>query len=275
VQGQLEHPSIVPVYDLGVDETGNDYFTMRRIAGRTLSKVLAGLARRDDEMVVAFPRNTLLSVFRQICLAAAYAHSKGVIHRDLKPANVMIGDFGEVYILDWGLARILGEPADDDEDQILGTPGYMAPVQIDNAASVDARADVYSLGTMLFELLSLEPLHPRAMEAAIASTTTEPSGRPAQRAPSRDIPPELDDLCAQATAGDPAKRVPSARALADASAEPVALSDHRVGVRIGAIWPGYFFAGDRDLDGRIVAPVVGHPLNDNPTTVCAGTCTSR
>jgi serine/threonine-protein kinase len=230
IQGQLEHPSIVPVYDLGIDEAGHDYFTMRRIAGRTLAKVLAGLARRDDEVVAAFPRNTLLSVFRQICLAAAYAHSKGVVHRDLKPANVMIGDFGEVYILDWGLARILGEPADDEADQILGTPGYMAPEQINDATSVDTRADVYSLGTILFELLSLEPLHPRALEAAIASTTSEPSGRPGERAPNRDIPPELDDLCARATAGNPAERLPSARALADAVER--------------------YLEGDRDLERR-------------------------
>ncbi|HTL34902.1 MAG TPA: serine/threonine-protein kinase, partial [Kofleriaceae bacterium] len=120
IQGQLEHPSIVPVYDLGIDEAGNDYFTMRRIAGRTLAKVLTSLARGEAEAVVAFPRNALLTVFRQICLAVAYAHSKGVVHRDLKPANVMIGDFGEVYVLDWGLARVLDEPAEDDADQVLG-----------------------------------------------------------------------------------------------------------------------------------------------------------
>src|SRR5688572_23017130 len=83
IQGQLEHPSIVPVYDLGVDESGNDYFTMKRIAGRTLASVLRALASGDETTVRAFPRNALLAVFRQVCLAIAYAHSRGVIHRDL------------------------------------------------------------------------------------------------------------------------------------------------------------------------------------------------
>ena len=216
IQGQLEHPSIVPVYDLGIDDTGNEYFTMRRISGRTLAMVLAALARGEQAVVAAFPRNALLGVFRQICLAVAYAHSRGVVHRDLKPANVMIGEFGEVYVLDWGLARVEHETIGDELDDMLGTPGYMAPEQISDASSVDARADVYSLGAILFEVLALEPWHARTAEVAIASTTMEQCARPAQRAPMRDIPPELDDLCAHATARELDQRLPTARALADA-----------------------------------------------------------
>src|SRR5439155_20028667 len=100
-----------PVYDLGVDDSGNEYFTMRRITGRTLRSVIDAVAQGDADALAAFPRTALLGMFRQICLAVAYAHSRGVVHRDLKPANVMIVDFGEVYVLDWGLAAMAGEPA--------------------------------------------------------------------------------------------------------------------------------------------------------------------
>ena len=216
IQGQLEHPAIVPVYDLGVDERGNDYFTMKRIAGRTLASVLRGLASGDAHTRQAFPRNGVLSMFRQVCLAIAYAHSRGVIHRDLKPANVMVGDFGEVYLLDWGIAWLAGEPSREDADQVLGTPGYMAPEQLASANDVDERSDVYALGAILFEVLALEPWHPMSSVAeAIASTTTEGGARPARRAPQRDIPPELDDLCARATALRREDRIATARELAE------------------------------------------------------------
>jgi eukaryotic-like serine/threonine-protein kinase len=216
IQGQLEHPSIVPVYDLGVDELGNDYFTMKRIAGRTLASVLRALASGDAPTVHAFPRNSLLAVFRQVCLAIAYAHSRGVIHRDLKPANVMVGDFGEVYVLDWGIAWLVDELPNQDGEHLLGTPGYMAPEQLADANDVDERSDVYSLGAILFEVLALEPWHPASNVAeAIASTMSEHEARPAQRAPQRDIPPELDDVCARATATRREDRVQTARELAE------------------------------------------------------------
>jgi eukaryotic-like serine/threonine-protein kinase len=216
IQGQLEHPSIVPVYDLGVDADGNEYFTMKRISGRTLASVLRALADHDAAAVAEFPLQSRLTVFRQVCLAIAYAHSRGVIHRDLKPANVMVGDFGEVYVLDWGIAAVADEPAQHDE-QLLGTPGYMAPEQLDDPNQVDARADVYSLGAILFELLALEPWHASSSAAElIAATKTEREARPAQRSPQRDVPPELDDLCARATALARDDRVQTARELADA-----------------------------------------------------------
>jgi len=232
IQGQLEHPSIVPVYDVGVDASGNDYFTMKRIAGRTLATVLRALAANDAEARHAFPRNALLAVFRQVCLAIAFAHSRGAIHRDLKPANVMVGDFGEVYVLDWGIARLATEPDPPPSDeQVLGTPGYMAPEQLEDPAQADERSDVYALGAILFEILALEPWHPAAsVAAAIASTLVETRARPALRAPQRDIPPELDDLCAHATDAKHDDRVQSARDLADAIER--------------------YLEGDRDLERR-------------------------
>ncbi|MCZ7681650.1 MAG: serine/threonine protein kinase [Sandaracinaceae bacterium] len=105
VQGQLEHPAIVPVYDLGAGEDGELYFTMKRVRGRTLADILADLAHGDAEAKKRFGRRRLLSAFSQVCLAIDYAHARGVMHRDLKPGNVMLGDWGEVYVLDWGSRR--------------------------------------------------------------------------------------------------------------------------------------------------------------------------
>jgi serine/threonine-protein kinase len=237
VQGQLEHPAIVPVYDVGVDEGGQEYFTMKRVTGRTLEEVLFG-----GEL----PRSRLLGLFRQVCLAIDYAHARGVVHRDLKPANVMIGDFGEVYVLDWGLAKLLAkgssidEPADDSQPgaqgetltgQVLGTPGYMAPEQIASANDADERADVYALGAILFEILARRPLHEgSSVSEVLRSTQAGTPARPSKRAPELDVPPELDALCEKATARDPAERGVTARDIA------VAIER--------------FLEGDRDLVAR-------------------------
>ena len=100
IQGQLEHPAIVPVYDLGNTPNGDTYFTMRRIRGETLKDVLKGLRESDPAMLARFSRRKLLSAFSNICLAIDFAHTRGIVHRDLKPANIMLGDFGEVYVID-------------------------------------------------------------------------------------------------------------------------------------------------------------------------------
>jgi serine/threonine-protein kinase len=107
VQGQLEHPAVVPVYDLGTGEDGALYFTMKRVRGRTLESILNGLASGDPDLVRRYSRRKLLTSFLQICQAVEFAHTRGVIHRDLKPSNIMLGDFGEVHLLDWGLAKIV------------------------------------------------------------------------------------------------------------------------------------------------------------------------
>src|SRR5690606_28274637 len=141
VQGQLEHPSIVPVYDLGVDAKGSAYFTMKRLRGLTLARILSELREGEPAALQSFSRRKLLTAFSSICLAVDFAHARGVLHRDLKPANIMLGDFGEVYLLDWGVAKLMDTPhqmLDMGEDpmstrtipgDVLGTLGYMSPEQ--------------------------------------------------------------------------------------------------------------------------------------------------
>lgn len=233
VQGQLEHPSVVPVYDLAVDADGAVYFTMKRVRGMTLDEILRGLARSDPEIVGKYSRRKLLTAFGSVCLAMDFAHSRGVLHRDLKPANVMLGDFGEVHVLDWGLAKIVGDRERRGEETIdhamasdartvhgalMGTPGYMAPEQVRGEIDrLDARTDVYALGAMLFEILTLEPLHQgRTVQELLVSTLRPVEARPSVRCPWAEVPPELEEICVRATALDPADRFPTARALYEA-----------------------------------------------------------
>ena len=237
VQGQLEHPSIVPVYDLGNDPGGTPFFTMKRVRGLTLGDVIDLLREGEPAAMQQYTRRKLLTAFLSVCMAVDYAHSRGVLHRDLKPGNVMLGDFGEVYVLDWGLAKITGaddnllvdsgapaSPADPRDSAprtqlgaVMGTPGFMAPEQIRGEIDrLDARTDVYALGAILFELLALEPLHSRdgTPDEAVASTLAGVDGRPSLRG--RDVPPELDAICHKATRLDPAERYASARELSSA-----------------------------------------------------------
>jgi serine/threonine-protein kinase len=213
IQARLQHPAIVPVHELGRDADGQPYFTMKRLAGVTLHKLLGE------------PLQRLLRAFADVCLAIEFAHEHGVIHRDIKPTNIMLGDFGEVYVLDWGVARVLdedgsGHPSVRDivtvegETQVgavMGTPGYMAPEQALGYGMTPA-LDVYALGCVLFEILTCEPLHPRGTGGA-ASAIAHPTQSPSARRPDLAIAPELDAACVAALAEDPVAR-PTARELA-------------------------------------------------------------
>ncbi|HEY1817713.1 MAG TPA: serine/threonine-protein kinase [Kofleriaceae bacterium] len=220
VQGRLDHPAIPPVYDLGVDERGNPYFVMKRLTGTTLFDVLGG------RNAAKWPRRQLLAKLVDVCLAVEFAHTRGVVHRDLKPSNIMLGDFGEVYVLDWGLARVLDasgaadplapisvdrKPHETAVGDLLGTPGYMAPEQLRDS-SVDGRADVYALGCILYEIVTGHSAMPHGL-AAVEHALSARCMRPTDRFP--DVPLELDDLCARASDADPAER-PTAREVAGA-----------------------------------------------------------
>jgi serine/threonine-protein kinase len=227
VQGQLEHPAIVPVYDVVTTEDGTAFFTMRRVQGRSLREVIDGIASRDAAMEKAYGRRRLLGAFATVCNAVAFAHSRGVIHRDIKPSNIMLGDYGEVYLLDWGVAHVANIPDSasrrssnttaglTEAGDVIGTIGYMAPEQL-RGDPIDGRADVYALGSTLFEILTLEPLHVRDTNKATTTTLAGLEPKDFRRAIDRDAPPELVDLCVRATELDIEKRVPDAKSLHDA-----------------------------------------------------------
>jgi eukaryotic-like serine/threonine-protein kinase len=234
IQGQLEHPAVVPVYDLGRDPDGALYFTMRRIRGATFEEIIERLGAGDGEAAKHYSRRKLLTAFASVCQAVHFAHTRGVVHRDLKPANVMLGDFGEIYVLDWGVAKLVSTPDLPARDRpsispethgatqtlagsTMGTPGYMAPEQVRATRDIDHRADVYALGAILFELVSLEALHPQHnAEGKLIATMQGADARASFRSPHLDIAPELDAMCMRATALDPADRFQSVGDMIDA-----------------------------------------------------------
>ena len=212
VIAQLEHPGIVPVHDAGTLADGRVFYTMKLVRGQTLAEAIrryhAAPAARADRPVEHF---RLLNAFLAVTRAMAYAHSRGVLHRDLKPQNIMVGSFGEVQVMDWGLSKLLGgseRPGTVDElvgaetkavtahGTIMGTPGYMAPEQgRGESATVDQRADIYSLGTVL-RFLMRALVVPRAVRA-IAAKATEADPALRYRSVeefSRDIAHYLDGL---------------------------------------------------------------------------------
>ncbi len=217
VQAQTEHPAIVPVYDLGTNDRGEPFFTMRRVEGDTLDQVIRTLRTESASSDHAFSRHKLLTAFGSACLAVHYAHTRGILHCDLKPANIMLGAFGEIYVLDWGLA-LRSEEREAPEGSgktVSGTPGYMAPEQI-RGEPLDARCDVFALGALLYEILTWVPMIPgKGYEEVCRATLDGKIERPSVRAPERAIAPELDVICAKATARAKEHRYASLRDLSD------------------------------------------------------------
>ncbi|MBI3844015.1 MAG: protein kinase [Planctomycetes bacterium] len=154
IASRLQHPGTVPVYDFGVLRDGRPFFTMKLVDGRTLEDLLATRANVESD------RSHFLAIFEQVCHTVAYAHANGVIHRDLKPANVMIGAFGEVQVMDWGLSKALagGDELEPGSGSVMGTPGYLSPEAArGDVASIDERSDVFGLGGILCEILTGRP----------------------------------------------------------------------------------------------------------------------
>jgi len=216
---QLEHPNIVPVHDLGIDSSGSPFFTMKYLHGQSLSAVIRKLAKGDAEAVHRFSQLRLLQIFIRICNAIEFAHSQGICHLDIKPENVNIGDFGEVLLLDWGLARAvdpeskLVSPNAEDIDangHVKGTPGYMAPEQLRPLKEfpVGFRSDIYSLGGILYAMLALRgPLVRLPMDEILRRTTSGDIPPPSVMAPDdRHIPAALEAICQKAMALSPVDR---------------------------------------------------------------------
>ncbi len=193
ITGQLEHPNIVPVHELGIDGKKQVFFSMKMVRGRSLAQILDDLRKPGTNAEREYTPSRLVNVLVSVCNALAYAHALGVIHRDLKPANIMVGDFGEVYVMDWGLAKVLkedetpqpiidaplatlatdgtesalgsnkvvtsrqGETELTMEGTVMGTPVYMPPEQANGQVSaIDRRSDIYALGAILYEMLTLQ-----------------------------------------------------------------------------------------------------------------------
>jgi serine/threonine-protein kinase len=229
ITGQLEHPNIVPIYDLGTDAHGLPMFTMKLVDGQTLGALINSSERRAHP---AEHLRVILEAFVKACDAIAFAHSRGVIHRDLKPENIMVGEYGQVYVVDWGCA-LLKHRAEVDERQVtvrspgmarasaesvLGTVAYMAPEQArGELAAVDERSDVYSLGAILYQVLTRRPPHRgRDHAASMALARTGEVTPPALLRPHFDVPAELAQIAMKALTPVPAERFQSVTELRDA-----------------------------------------------------------
>ena len=218
VTGTLEHPNVVPVYDVGVDADGAPVIVMKRIEGREWAELIhapAEIARRFNAFdALEWNLRTLASV----CNAVDFAHSRGVVHRDLKPENVMIGAFGEVYVLDWGIAVSVRDdpsgrlPLAKDATEIAGTPCYMAPEMLlvgsELREPLGPRTDVYLLGAIFYEIFAGAPPHEGATIEAMFSSVLLSQPRF-----SEGFPAEAQAICKKAMSRDPADRYPSAGAL--------------------------------------------------------------
>ena len=207
ITGALEHPNVVPVHDLGVDEDGVPFLVMKKIEGEVWSELLLAPERVRDRFAADDVLEWHLRVLLQVCRALAYAHARGVVHRDLKPENVMVGSFGEVYVLDWGIAVALADdgsgrlPLAAHATSVAGTPAYMAPEQLGGEdPRITPRTDIYLLGGMLFELLTGRPPHSGDSLRAILAALFAPPDLP------DDAPEELARIVRRAMDSDPEGR---------------------------------------------------------------------
>ncbi|MHC5012620.1 MAG: serine/threonine-protein kinase [Planctomycetota bacterium] len=249
IGGQLQHPGIVPVHELGLRPDGLPFFAMRLVKGKTLSALLAQRARAEEN------RGLLLGIFERVCQTVAYAHARGVIHRDLKPANVMSGAFGEVQVVDWGFAKVLGQGGLTDERRaseahaersvietvrthgegsasvggsLMGTPAYMPPEQAAGKVDVlDERSDVFALGAILCEILTgLPPYvgpHTEVLRQALRADLSDAL----KRLDGSDADPTLIALARRCLAPERANRPRDAGEVAKEMAAYVAARDER------------------------------------------------
>lgn len=215
VSAQLQHPNTPTVYEIGRDNNDRPYFTMKLITGQTLKEVIQCLKFGYKDTESDFPLNRLVNILVQVGYALGFAHNHGVVHRDIKPSNIQIGSFGEVLVMDWGIAKVGGMPLDFDENEAvvieenqdaeltvrgvrLGTPLYMSPEQV-LRDPIDERTDIYNLGSILYEMMTLKKLysHSKPHELLIKVKKEDPT-LPSLRTPDRDIPKDLERICMKA-----------------------------------------------------------------------------
>jgi serine/threonine-protein kinase len=233
--GQLEHPNIAPVHDVGVDDGGNHYFVMRYIEGETLEQIIARLAAGDAAYHARFTFAHRVQVFLGVLHAIAYAHSKDIVHRDIKPSNIIVGPYGEVVVMDWGVAKkkgapeaatSAGSPGQDKElyrtqqGSLVGTPAYMSPEQAMGAVDqIDDRSDVYALAVVLYELLVLQHYLPgRATVPEMLAAIAGDSHMMAAHVPNPHQPPvpaELAWFLEKGLAKDPDRRFQSVTEMSE------------------------------------------------------------
>ena len=250
VTAQLQHPNTVPVYEIGETHEGGLYFTMKKIAGEDLFRILQRLSWGDAVAEREYPRTRLLEIITQACNALAYAHVHGVVHRDVKPENIWVGKFGEVILLDFGVAKVWGASDDDasrgdpasttdadsleNEAQELamdepaskqtltrtgqrpGTPLYMSPEQVLGHRYLDERTDIFSMGVVLYEMLTFsEPFRGKTIRQTFDNIINKAPVPLRERAPDRDIPASLEQIVLKAVSKEPADRFHSMLGLID------------------------------------------------------------
>ncbi len=232
LEANLTHPNITPVHNMGFDSDGVPFFTMELIPGDSLKEIISKLRNGDEAYRKKYPPEALLNIFLKVCDAIAYAHSRNVLHLDIKPDNIRVGDFGEVFVCDWGLARIIfgnkptstcSTPGELDGDvlnnmtltgTIKGTPGFMAPEQTVADGEKSFQTDIYALGALLYMLLTYEPPIEGSSRNEIMENTRE--GRivpPRSRKTDRPIPRSLEAVALKALALNPADRYASVSEL--------------------------------------------------------------
>lgn len=211
ITGKLEHPGVVPVYELGKRNDGQPYYVMRYVKGETLERSLKKCVPTDTETAFA-RRLKLLDILIAVCDTVAYAHAKGVIHRDLKPANIISGNYGETIVLDWGLAQVVEDSdntyfyrevlthqrhtfSDHTTSEVMGTPAYMAPEQFQGIAS--KASDVYSLGVILYRILTGNLPYHESLDD-IKNQIDSPQSSPSVKQANPNAQPELIAICAKA-----------------------------------------------------------------------------
>jgi serine/threonine-protein kinase len=229
VTAMLQHPNTIPIYEVSRDNRGHYFFTMKLVEGYTLREVLDMAVVEGTQAVDGYGFHRMVTLLIQVANALDYAHSHGVVHRDIKPANILMGPFGEVLLLDWGLAKVWSESPEETPDmpmlfdadpsltaqgKLQGTAHYMSPEQVEASPTLDHRSDVYSMGAVLYEILAGRTTFTGdKINEILNQVKTETPAPPSEVALEREIPPQLEGICMRCIEKDPDQRIQSAREL--------------------------------------------------------------